>query len=64
MDEIQPIIPLPLFFGMELDDKIFYPCDNEGNSIGEPYSYNDWLKMTQDILGVNPDLIGSIDREF
>jgi hypothetical protein len=33
-----------------LDDKIFQPTDDEGNVIGEPYSYNDHIKR-MNLLG-------------
>lgn len=54
--EIEKITPLPLPF--DENEKIFNFTDDEGNLIGEPYSYNDWLKMITDISGVSEDLMG------
>lgn len=56
MNEIEPITPLPLPFSM--DEKIFVPTDEEGNRIGENYSYNDWLKEIDNISGINEELMG------
>jgi hypothetical protein len=58
-NEIEPINPVPTSFA--LDDKIFNICDEEGNQIGEPYSYNDHIKKIKSISGVNPDLMGIFD---
>lgn len=55
-EDIQPIIYIPPPF--DLDDKIFYYSNENGDSIGEPYSYNEWLKIIESISGVNPDLLG------
>ena len=52
-DEILPINPIPTPFG--LNDKIFHRCDEEGNEIGEPYSYNEWIQKFKDISGVNKE---------
>lgn len=27
------------------DEMIFYPLDEDGNRMGDPYSYNEWFKM-------------------
>ena len=55
--EIQWVTPLPLPFN--LDDTIFNYTDQEtGEMLGGPYSYNDWLKIIQNISGVTPDLLG------
>ncbi len=59
MDEIIPIIPPPIPF--KLDEKIFQYVDDEGNQIGEPYSYNDWIKQIEAISGVNEELLGRDD---
>ncbi len=56
LSEILEIIPCALPFG--LDDKIFYNIDEEGNPIGEPYSYNDSVQLINSISGVNNDLCG------
>lgn len=56
MDDILPITPAPLPY--ELDDKIFYYTDEEGNKIGDPYSYNDHIAMLNSISGVNEELLG------
>lgn len=61
MDDIEPITCTPPPFG--LDDKIFYVNDEDGNQIGEPYSYNDWMKMITDISGVNRDLMGPYNEK-
>lgn len=60
MDEIQPIIPSP--FPFDVNDKIFSCTDDEGNIIGEPYSYNDFIQEIKDISGINEELLG-IDLE-
>lgn len=54
--DIEPIIPPKLPY--ELDEKIFYPTNDEGEIIGEPYSYNDWVNKIKMISGVNEDLLG------
>jgi hypothetical protein len=56
MDQIQEIIPPALPYGLE--DKVFQDCDDEGNHIGMPYSYNDAIRILQSFAGVNEDLIG------
>jgi len=60
MDYIKKLPPPALPYN--LDDKIFYRTDEEGNQIGEPYSYNDWLKMLKDISGVDKELLGPSDN--
>ncbi len=40
-----------------LDEKIFNYTDEEGNIIGEPYSYNDWIQKIIDMSGVNEELL-------
>ena len=62
MDDIELIICCPSPFGP--DDKIFHINDDEGNPVGEPYSYNDWVKMIESISGVNAELLGQADGEF
>jgi hypothetical protein len=59
MDEIISIIPSPIPF--KLDEKIFHYTDDKGNQIGEPYSYNDWIKQIEAISGVNEELLGRDD---
>ena len=54
-EEIEGIILTRLPFSM--DDKIFM-CSDEGEPIGEPYSYNEWLEMIKDISVVSEDLLG------
>lgn len=56
MNDILPLTPPPLPFA--LDDKIFYTTDEEGEPIGEPWSFNDWKKELDDISGINEDLLG------
>lgn len=51
------IDPLPLPFNAY--DKIFYCNDAEGNKIGEPYSYNDFMQQIKDMSGVSPELMGN-----
>lgn len=55
-DDILSIIPPS--FPYDLDAKIFCFHDEEGNPIGEPYSYNDKLKALKDISGINNELLG------
>jgi len=55
-DEILQIIPPNTPFSLE--EKIFYSCDEDGEPIGEPYSYNDFIKKIEDISGVNPEFLG------
>jgi hypothetical protein len=43
----------PLTFPFSKDDKIFNSVDEDGNIIGEKYSYNDWIKRIEDISGVS-----------
>lgn len=58
MSEIKPW-PLPF----DPDAKIFRDVDEEtGESLGEPYSYNDWLKLVESISGVNPEFLGKDDN--
>ncbi len=59
LDEILPIEPIPLPF--ELDAKIFQASDENGEPIGELYSYNDFIKKIVDISGVNPEFLGKGD---
>ena len=40
------------------DDKIFHYTDDQGDEIGDPYCYNDWLKEIEKISGVNDELLG------
>lgn len=56
MDEILEIKPLPLPY--DLDEKIFYYTDDEGNKSDELYSYNDFVKQLTSIAGINQDLLG------
>lgn len=56
MDDIIPIKPQPLPFS--LDDKIIQTVDDEGNVIGDPYSYNDWVALIESISGVNKEFLG------
>jgi len=58
-EEILSIIPTELPFS--LDDKIFVDTDDEGNVLGLPYSYNDFLKNIEDISGVSEDLMGKYE---
>ena len=41
----------------EPDEQIFYLTDEEGNRIGDPYSYNEWFKMINDVCGQNDELM-------
>ena len=59
-DEIIQINPPNLPFSC--DAKIFNTTDDEGEIIGEPYSYNDFIKEIEDIWGVNEDLLGKRQR--
>lgn len=55
--EIKLITPPPLPFSP--DDKIFcFSDDVTGEIIGEPYSYNDWIKQIEDLSGINEGLTG------
>jgi len=55
-EEIQMMIPAPLPFSV--DKKIFFITDEEtGETIGEPYSYNDFIQNIKDISGVNLDFL-------
>lgn len=58
VNDIEPINSLESQLPFGLDDKIFYFHDEDGNHIGEPYSYNDYLQKLKDISGVNPELCG------
>lgn len=58
-DEILKITPPSLPY--DLEDKIFFNIDDEGNIIGEPYSYMDSVRMLNNISGINPDLLGKYD---
>jgi hypothetical protein len=55
-NEILEIIPPKLPF--DVNEKIFNSMDEEGNIIGESYSYNDYIKFINDISGINDDLLG------
>ncbi len=57
MDKILTITPLP--FPFDEDEKIFRFTDEEGNEIGEPYSYNDWIQKIKDISGISQELLGN-----
>jgi hypothetical protein len=57
ISEILEISPLPLPF--DANDKIFLCTDEEGEIIGESYSYNDWIEKIKNIARINEDLIGS-----
>lgn len=59
-DEILGINSLPLPY--KLDAKIFHNFDEDGNIIGEPFSYNDMIKEIENISGVNIDLLGKSDE--
>jgi len=56
MDEIIEITPASLPY--DLDEKIFVNCDEHGIPIGQPYSYNDYLKFIESISGVNEEFLG------
>lgn len=58
-DNIIPIISLPLPFNTS--DKIFSVTDENGNIIGDKYSYDDFIQEIKDISGVNPELLGSFE---
>jgi hypothetical protein len=60
-DEILEIFPIPLPFSV--NEKIFHLCDEDGNKIGEPFSYNDWLDKFKGISGVNEELVGRKDEK-
>jgi hypothetical protein len=50
------INPPPLPF--DPDKKIFFQTDDEGNVIGAPYSYNEWVQRLNDISGVDEEMLG------
>ena len=54
-DIIERIIPPPLPYG--LDDKIFGNYDDEGNLLGELYSYNDAVKQIKSMSNLNSDFL-------
>ena len=60
MDDILPIVPQNLPYN--LDDKIFYNTDDEGNIIGDKYSYNDQIKWLENISGVSKEFLGPKDE--
>lgn len=60
-DEIIPITYFHLPFS--LDEKIFQCVDDEGESIGDPYSYKDCIKELKNISGVNQELLGTIEND-
>lgn len=39
-------------FPYDPDAKMFNSYDEEGNVIGEPFSYNEWIQHIKDISGV------------
>jgi hypothetical protein len=45
----------------DLDAKIFYHTDEEGNPVEGPYSYMDQVKILKDIAGVNEELLGKVE---
>jgi len=55
-EKIQEIIPVILPFGC--DAKIFSNTDEDGNIVGPPFSYNDFIQACKDIAGVSEDLMG------
>ena len=55
-EEIERIIPPELPF--KLDEKIFTIYYDDEEQIGEAYSYNDLLKLQNDISGINEELLG------
>ena len=60
-DELMKITPMPIPFNE--DDKIFLSTDEDGNIIGEPFSYNDFIKKINDLCGVEEDLLGKRKKE-
>jgi len=43
------------------NEKIFHMIDEETEeSIGDAYSYNDWIEILMDISGIDKDLLGPI----
>lgn len=62
MNEILEIIPAPLPF--KTSDKIFHNHDEEGNPIGDPYSFDDEIKFLNDISGVNEELLGKYEASI
>jgi len=54
--DIQPIIAIPLPYSV--DEKIFNRTDEDGEVIGKPYSYNEWIEEIKNISGVNESLLG------
>lgn len=55
-EELQSII-LPNF-PVDLDEKIFISVDEDGEEIGEPYSYNEFIDGIIDISGLDYKLLG------
>lgn len=53
--------PPPLQFPYHPDDKVFKYVDEEGNEIGDPYSYNEWIEKIKSFSCVNEELLGSND---
>jgi hypothetical protein len=58
--DLMKIDPIPLPFNP--DDKIFQCTDDEGNIIGDPYSYNDYLVMIKNISGVSKELLSKSEE--
>lgn len=56
MNDILEITPPK--FPIDLDAKVFQSHDEDGNPIGEKYSYNDFVKQIEDISGVSKELLG------
>ncbi len=48
----------PPHLPFSLDEKVFQVYDEDGEPIGQPHSYNDFIKQINNISGVNPDLLG------
>ena len=55
------ISPIPLPF--DADGKIFCSCDDDGNQIGEKYSYNDFMNEIESISGLSEKLFGRVGRK-
>ena len=47
----------------DLDENIFHFSDDDGNIIGESYSYNDLIQEIKNISRVNADLLGPSKRK-
>jgi hypothetical protein len=57
-----PIIPIPAIT-YSLDDEVFINTDDEGNIIGEPYSYNEYIERVKSYSGINEELLGPMNDE-